>query len=131
VQKVTAQYESIVQQGEFGISAGAAHYFGDLNTRARFNRLKPAFGVFFRKQFGNYTALRVAAHYARLGYSDVYNTKNEYQRRRNLSFNSNIFELTLQGDFNSLSSFRPILITASLHTLPWVQVYSATILMPF
>lgn len=100
VQKVTAQYESIVQQGEFGISAGAAHYFGDLNTRAKLNRPKPAFGVFFRKQFGNYTALRIAAHYARLGYSDVYNTQNDYQHRRNLSFNSNVFELTLQGDFN-------------------------------
>jgi len=100
VQKVTAQYESIVQQGEFGISAGAAHYFGDLNTRAKLNRPKPALGVFFRKQFGNYTALRIAAHYAKLGYSDVYNTQNEYQRRRNLSFNSNVFELSLQGDFN-------------------------------
>ena len=100
VKKVSAQYESIVQQGEFGISAGAAHYFGDLNTRSKLNRPKPAFGVFFRKQFGNYTALRVAFHYARVGYSDVYNTQNEYQRRRNLSFNSNIFELTLQGDFN-------------------------------
>ena len=100
VQKVTAQYESIVQQGEFGISAGAAHYFGDLNTRAKLNRPKPALGVFFRKQFGNYTALRIAAHYARLGYSDVYNTQNEYQHRRNLSFNSNVFEFTLQGDFN-------------------------------
>ena len=68
VQKVTAQYESIVQQGEFGISVGAAHYFGDLNTRAKLNRPKPALGVFFRKQFGNYTALRISAHYARLGY---------------------------------------------------------------
>src|SRR5207248_2594889 len=59
VQKVTAQYESIVHTGEFGISAGAAHYFGDLNTRAKLNRPKPAFGLFFRKQFGNYIALRV------------------------------------------------------------------------
>jgi hypothetical protein len=95
-----AQYESVVQEGEFGLSAGAAHYFGDLNTRAKLNRPKFAAGVFFRKQFGNYTALRVAAHFAQLGYSDIYNTHNEYQRRRNLSFNSNIFELTLQGDFN-------------------------------
>src|ERR1700754_1928656 len=92
VKQAAAQYESIVQQGEFGISAGAAHYFGDLNTRAKLNRPKPAMGLFFRKQFGNYTALRVAFHYARLGYSDVYNTQNEYQRRRNLSFNSNVFE---------------------------------------
>lgn len=96
----SAQYEAIRQEGEFGISAGAAHYFGDLNTRAKVNRPKLAVGAFFRKQFGNYIGLRVSAHYAQLGYSDVYNTHNEYQRRRNLSFNTNIFELALQGDFN-------------------------------
>jgi Domain of unknown function (DUF6089) len=88
-----------VQQGEFGISAGAAHYFGDLNTRAALNRPKPAVGVFFRKQFGNYIGLRVSAHYAQLGYSDVY-SKNQYQKLRNLSFNSNIWEVAMQGDFN-------------------------------
>jgi hypothetical protein len=95
-----AQYEGEVQEGEFGLSAGAAHYFGDLNTRAKVNRPKMAVGAFFRKQFGNYVALRAAIHFAQLGYSDVYNKDNEYQRRRNLSFNSNIFELTVQGDFN-------------------------------
>lgn len=94
-----AQYQSTVQEGEFGLSAGAAHYFGDLNTRARLNRPKPAVGIFFRKQFTNYTALRISAHYAQLGYSDVYNS-NEFQQRRNLSFNTNIWELALQGDFN-------------------------------
>jgi len=96
---VNAQYQSTVQDGEFGISAGAAHYFGDLNTRARINRPKPAVGIFFRKQFGNYVGLRVAAHFAQLGYSDVY-SDNEFQQRRNLSYNSNIWELGLQGDFN-------------------------------
>jgi hypothetical protein len=95
-----AQWESIRQEGEIGFSAGAAHYFGDLNTDARLNRPKFAFGAFFRKQFGNYISLRLGAHYAQLGYSDIYNKNNEYQLRRNLSFNSNIFELALQGDFN-------------------------------
>jgi hypothetical protein len=95
-----AQYESIVHQGEFGFSAGASHYFGDLNTNARINRPKLALGAFFRKQFGNYIALRVGAHFAQVGYSDIYNKDNDYQRRRNLSFNSNIWELALQGDFN-------------------------------
>ena len=95
-----AQTQSTVQEGEFGISAGAAHYFGDLNTRARFNRPKPALGVFFRKQFGSYTALRVSGHYAQLGYSDIYNTSNQFEQRRNLSFNTNIWELAVQGDFN-------------------------------
>ncbi len=94
-----AQYTSYVQQGEVGITAGAAHYFGDINTRAAINRPKPALGVFFRKQFGNYTGLRISAHYAQVGYSDVY-SKNDYQKIRNLSFNSNIWELAIQGDFN-------------------------------
>jgi hypothetical protein len=94
-----AQYTSYVQQGEVGITAGAAHYFGDINTRAAINRPKPALGVFFRKQFGNYTGLRISAHYAQVGYSDVY-SKNDYQKTRNLSFNSNIWELAIQGDFN-------------------------------
>ena len=97
---VVAQYESVVHEGEFGLSLGGAHYFGDLNTRAKLNRPKLAVGVFFRKQFGNYVGLRVAGHFAQVGYSDVFNTHNEYQRRRNLSFNSKIFELTVQGDFN-------------------------------
>lgn len=90
----------VVQEGEFGVGIGAAHYFGDLNTRARLNRAKPAASVFFRKNFGNYIALRVGASFAQLGYSDVYNTHNEFMQRRNLSFNSNVWELALQGDFN-------------------------------
>jgi hypothetical protein len=96
--KANAQYE-YVQKGEFGITAGAAHYFGDINTRAALNRPKPALGIFFRKQFGNYIGMRIAAHYAQLGYSDVY-SKNDYQKLRNLSFNTNIWEIAVQGDFN-------------------------------
>ncbi|MBS1510908.1 MAG: outer membrane beta-barrel protein [Bacteroidetes bacterium] len=99
VNRAAAQRYDYVQQGEFGITAGAAHYFGDLNTRAAINRPKPALGIFFRKQFGDYTGLRIAAHYAQLGYSDIY-SKNDYQRTRNLSFNTNVWELSLQGDFN-------------------------------
>jgi hypothetical protein len=91
---------AIVQEGEFGIGLGAAHYFGDLNTKARLNRPKPAASVFFRKNFGNYIAMRIGASYAQLGYSDIYNTHNEMMRRRNLSFNTNVWELGLQGDFN-------------------------------
>jgi len=91
---------SVVQEGEFGVGIGAAHYFGDLNTRAKLNRPKLAAGIFFRKNFGNYIALRVAGNFAQLGYSDVYNTHNEFMRRRNLSFNTNVWELGLQGDFN-------------------------------
>jgi hypothetical protein len=91
---------SIKQEGEFGVGIGAGHYFGDLNTRAKLNRPKIAATIFFRKNFGNYIAARVGASYARLGYSDIYNTHNQYMLQRNLSFNTNVWELSLQGDFN-------------------------------
>jgi hypothetical protein len=43
----------------------------------------------------------VGASFAQLGYSDIYNRKdNETMGRRNLSFNTNVWELAVQGDFN-------------------------------
>lgn len=95
-----AQNQAVIQEGEFGIGIGAGHYFGDLNTRARLNRPKFAATTFFRKNFGNYIALRAGASFAQLGYSDIYNEKNPTMQVRNLSFNSNVWEIALQGDFN-------------------------------
>jgi Domain of unknown function (DUF6089) len=92
--------DAVVQEGEFGIGIGAGHYFGDLNTKARLNVPKIAASAFFRKNFGNYIALRVGVSFAQLGYSDQYNTHNKYMNSRNLSFNSKVWELSLQGDFN-------------------------------
>ncbi len=94
-----AQDYSYIQQGEVGVTVGTAHYFGDLNNRADVSRIKPSFGMFFRKQFGNYIGVRLSGRYAQLGYADQY-SKSEVQNLRNLSFNSNIFEVALQGDFN-------------------------------
>ncbi|RYZ00715.1 MAG: hypothetical protein EOO11_00645 [Chitinophagaceae bacterium] len=111
--------QGYVQEGEFGFGIGAAHYFGDLNTRANINRPKIAAMAFFRKNFGNYIALRVAGTYARVGYSDVYNKRNEYMRRRNLSFNSNIWEVALQGDFNFFK-FQPY--SETLRFTPYVTL---------
>ena len=91
---------AIVQEGEFGFGIGAGHYFGDLNTRARMNRAKIAGTIFFRKNLGNYIAVRIGASFAQLGYSDIYNTHNTYMQSRNLSFNTKVWELALQGDFN-------------------------------
>jgi hypothetical protein len=101
-----AQYESFIHTGEIGISLGGASYFGDLNTNGDVTHSKLAFGAFYRKQFGDYVALRLGGQYARVGYSDIY-SKNDYQHTRNLSFNSDIWEGTLQGDFNFFR-FNPV-----------------------
>ncbi|TAE12641.1 MAG: hypothetical protein EAZ47_09540 [Bacteroidetes bacterium] len=97
--KAQAQMDSYIHSGEFGFSVGTGHYFGDLNTSAALDRPKLAAGIFFRKQISNYIGVRLHANYAQLGYSDVF-SKNETQRRRNLSFNSNVYELGVSGDFN-------------------------------
>ena len=95
----TTLYDSYKNEGEFGVAIGAGHYFGDLNTNASLNRPKFSGGIYFIKQFNNYVGLRISGDYAFLAYSDVY-SKNETQQRRNLSFNTNIWELSLSGYFN-------------------------------
>ncbi|MGV3529936.1 MAG: DUF6089 family protein [Flavisolibacter sp.] len=92
--------DGFIQEGEFGVGLGAAHYFGDLNTKAKLNAPKLAANIFFRKNLGNYIALRIGGTFAQLGYSDKYNTHNQFMLSRNLSFNTKIWELALQGDFN-------------------------------
>ncbi|TAJ69048.1 MAG: hypothetical protein EPO58_00185 [Chitinophagaceae bacterium] len=91
--------EPYVHQGEVGVSLGLAHYFGDLNPNTGLNRPKTAAGIFFRKQISNYIGIRIAGEYAMLGYSDVYSA-NPVQQARNLSFNTNVWEISLAGDFN-------------------------------
>lgn len=103
--KVKAQYyEPFVHEGEFGVGVGAGHYFGDLTAGMKWFALRPKFtgGIFFRKQFNNYVGLKVAANYAFLGYSDKnFNYwKNYAQKVRNLSFNTNVWEISFSGDFN-------------------------------
>ncbi len=97
--QINAQ-NAITQEGEFGFGVGAGHYFGDLNTKARLNRAKLSATAFFRKNLGNYIAVRIGASFAQLGYSDQYNSHNVYMYQRNLSFNTKVWELSLQGDFN-------------------------------
>lgn len=91
------QEESYV--GELGFTVGGAHYFGDLNTSAKLKATKPAVGIYYRKYFNDYVGVRAHFRAMQLGFSDVYNT-NEFEQRRNLSFNTNVYELAVQGDFN-------------------------------
>lgn len=97
-----AQPQAIVQEGEVGITIGGAHYFGDLNKGVGFKSPQLTYGVLAKKQFGPYVALRVAGHYAKLGYADsmVNPAKFPFQKTRNLDFQNKVWEVSVQGDFN-------------------------------
>ncbi len=135
--RVHAQFGEFLQ-GEFGFTIGAAHYFGDINPGASINRPKPALGIFYLKQFNNYLGMRVSAHFAQLGYSDT-SSKNEFQKKRNLSFNTTIWELAVHGDFNFFKfipgdpdhAFTPfITIGAGLFTYdPYAYLYGRKVFL--
>lgn len=103
--KLFAQAEAIVNEGELGVSAGVAHYFGDINPNIGLKKPDKSFGLFFRKQYGNYISIRLHGNYSHIGYSDYRNSNPELQRR-NLSFESDITSLSLRGDFNFFK-FKP------------------------
>ncbi len=88
-----------VYVGEVGIGLGGANYYGDLNTNSSFEAVKASAGLFFRYFITSHFGASFHVRYAQLGYSDVYN-QNTYAHRRNLSFNTEILEFSLQGDFN-------------------------------
>lgn len=92
-------YEAFVHKGEVGASIGLGHYFGDLNINSSINRPKFSGGVYYLKQFNNYIGLRLNGSYSFLAYSDVYN-KNLVIKTRNLSFNTDVYELSVSGYFN-------------------------------
>lgn len=91
--------ESFVHEGEMGLSIGTGTYFGDLNNTTDLSHSKFAAGGFYSKQFNNYIGFRISGNYAFLGYSDRY-SGNPVQRSRNLSFNTNVWELSVSGQFN-------------------------------
>lgn len=87
--------------GELGVEAGVAHYFGDLNTRSSFRAIKPTAGIFYRYFFTRYFGASAHLQFAQLGFSDYYNPPG-FSHTRNLSFNTQVWDLSLQGDVNFL-----------------------------
>ena len=97
---VDAQYlESFEHAGEIGISAGIAHYFGDLNPDIVVDHPKFSGALHYTKQLNNYIGLKISATYAFLGYADKYSS-NIVQQTRNLSFNTDVWEFSVNGTFN-------------------------------
>ncbi|MEL6140936.1 MAG: DUF6089 family protein [Bacteroidota bacterium] len=86
---------------EVGPWAGVSFYQGDLNTNWRFNRPNLAGGLAARYNFNNRIAARAAFNY---GHIEAYDSdsQNPFERVRNLSFQTDIFEGSGQLEFNFL-----------------------------
>ena len=88
------------QEGnEVGVWLGAAQYFGDLNTNNRISSPGLAAGALVRHNFNERVCISGHIAYGRLSAADSTST-NSFQQTRNLSFRSNVWDISGQFEFN-------------------------------
>ena len=93
------------QEGiEFGGFLGASHYFGDLNTDFSVNHLGIVGGIIGRYNFNERTAIKLIGTVANVSADDA-DSNNSFEKRRNLSFQSQILDASAQFEFNFLPYF--------------------------
>ena len=95
-QLVTAQ-----KGWEAGGWLGASHYFGDLNTNYRLTDPGFAGGAIARYNFNNRIATKFSVNYGKIGADDA-DSRNAFERARNLSFESTVVDGAFQLEFNFL-----------------------------
>ena len=84
---------------ELGPMLGASNYFGDLNTSFDFTEIGPAIGGIARYNFNNRINGKMGLNYTFL-YGNDENSPNTFERRRNLSFRTDVIDFTSQVEFN-------------------------------
>lgn len=84
---------------EAGGWLGASYYFGDLNNDYRLNKPGLAGGIVARNNFNTRVSTTFSLNYGRIRASDS-DSKNTFEIQRNLSFYSDVFDLSVSMDFN-------------------------------
>ncbi len=84
---------------ELGGWLGISNYFGDLNSSFNVTDPGPAGGLLVRRNFNNRVSWKAGFNYGFV-YADDANSNNNFEKNRNLSFRSNIFDLTAAMEFN-------------------------------
>jgi hypothetical protein len=87
------------QHNEIGILLGTSYYLGDLNPSKQFFLAKPAGGIIYRYILNPRWAIKVDGLYGCVAGDDA---KSGVDVERNLSFKSNIFEISPQFELNFL-----------------------------
>lgn len=91
---VSAQRQDFLQRSELLLMGGGMNYIGDLNDQSALTMPRLAGGVGLRYRLDNRWALRGEASYGSVA------CEKDYNRLRNLSFKSDIIELSALVEFN-------------------------------
>jgi Domain of unknown function (DUF6089) len=95
----TCKAQYVYLPAEYGFGVGAAQYFGDLNQNQSFNYVRYCANAFYKHNYNPYISIKGGLAYALLGGADKF-SKSVYEKSRNLSFENNVFEATVSGEFN-------------------------------
>ena len=95
-----AQPTAQAQRNEIGLTFGGSFYMGDLNPRLPMVMVNPAGGGMYRLNFTNHFSVRANVLYLRVEGNDK--RLATYNPARELSFFSDVFEFSLQGEVNFL-----------------------------
>lgn len=84
---------------EIGGWAGICQYYGELNSNPNITSPGLAFGLIGKYNFNTRVATRLSFNYGRARGTDA-TASNNFEKNRNLSFYSNIFDVDLGIEFN-------------------------------
>jgi hypothetical protein len=96
---VLLSYNLKAQTWEFGAGIGAAGYMGDLNISNPLKPSGPSFGIFAKRNFNGYLAIRANYSFGIISAADS-NSSNPQFRQRNLSFTTTLNEVSVMAEFN-------------------------------
>lgn len=98
---VAATQQSKAQSWEVGGWLGFSYAFDDINTEYRFDNPNMAMGVMSRLNFSPRLSVKLSGNFAQIGGDDQLSNE-PFQKQRNLSYRSNVFDGTFQFEFNFL-----------------------------
>jgi hypothetical protein len=93
------QFHTAASRTELGFLVGGTYYLGDLNQFSQFRNTHLAGGLVYRYNVHSRLSIRANFTYGKVSASDA-DAKSEFQKERNLSFSSEIYELGFGVEFN-------------------------------
>lgn len=97
-----SQSENFRSRSSFGFMLGGSYYIGDLNKYAHFRRTNLSGGILYRYYVNSRIAIRGGVRYGKVEAYDS-DASSAIQKQRNLSFQSEIWEVAAGLEFNYLN----------------------------
>jgi opacity protein-like surface antigen len=98
---VSSLYSAEAQDWEAGAWLGMTYSFGDINSEYRFDNPDIGFGIMSRFNFNRRLSLKLSGSFGQTSGSDALSDE-PFQSQRNLSFRTNVYDGTVQFEFNFL-----------------------------